>query len=113
MNDFLHEAVEGSETPSGSGAAAVFAAGIGAMTLAVLSLVGDHSAAFKKHMIFYTPTGALSGVTTLAVVVWLMLWVVLDRTWRRSDTKGWAIVGGVALLAVAFMLMVPAVGDLF
>lgn len=97
----------------GPGCAAIFSSGLGVLALSVLAVAGDHSAAFKKAMIFYAPTGPLSGVTTIAIAVWILSWIVLDRMWRRSEDKGWAIAVGVSLMALGFVLMVPAVGDIF
>ena len=58
---------------NGSGAAAILAAGIGSFALAVLACAGDKLAAVKNSLIFYKPTGPLSGVTTTAIVIWLVL----------------------------------------
>ena len=49
---------------NGSGAAAILAAGIGCFALAVLACAGDKLADVKNSLIFYKPTGPLSGVTT-------------------------------------------------
>jgi hypothetical protein len=98
---------------SGAGAAAIFSAGLGVFVLSVLAIIGDHSAAFKKMMIFYSPTGPLSGVTTLAIAVWLVAWFGLDIAWRRSGSKDWAMAAGLTLFAVGFVLMIPPVGDIF
>jgi hypothetical protein len=38
-------------------AAAIFAAGVGTFTLAILACAGDKSAAVKSSLIFYKPTG--------------------------------------------------------
>jgi hypothetical protein len=46
---------------NGSGAAAILAAGIGCFALAVLACAGDKLAAVKNSLIFYKPTGPLSG----------------------------------------------------
>jgi hypothetical protein len=56
--------------PNGSGAAAMLAAGIGSFVLAIIALAGDKSVPIKNSLNFYKPTGPLSGVTTVAIVVW-------------------------------------------
>jgi hypothetical protein len=99
--------------PNGAGAAALLSAGLGAVILAVLAIVADHSGSFKKAMVFYTPTGPLSGVTTTAVGAWLVCWLGLNIAWRRREVRGWTIAAGVGLLAISFILMFPPVGDLF
>src|SRR5262249_44993248 len=44
--------------PSGPGAAAILAAGIGSAALGILALAGDASDAINKFLNFYKPTGA-------------------------------------------------------
>lgn len=99
--------------PNGAGAAALLAAGLGAATLAVLSIVADHVPAIRSAMIFYTPTGPLSGVTTTAVAVWLLCWLLLDLAWKRRSLGHWPILAGLGLLALGFILTFPPLGDLF
>lgn len=70
---------------NGAGAAAVLSVGVGAISLAVLAIIADHAPAFKRHMIFYVPTGPLSGVTTTATIVWLACWTCLGIAWRRRN----------------------------
>jgi len=60
--------------PNGSGAAAMPAAGIGSFVLAALAFAGYKSVAIKGALNFYKPTGPLSGVTTVAIVVWFFIW---------------------------------------
>ncbi|WP_446745484.1 hypothetical protein [Silvibacterium acidisoli] len=112
MND-SHGSNPSKRLPNGPGAAAIFSTGLGVFVLALLAIIGDHSAPFKKAMIFYVPTGPLSGVTTLAVAIWIVSWIGLDAMWRRSDSKAWAITTGLILFALSFLLMIPAVGDIF
>lgn len=103
-----------SERTNGSGAAALLAAGVGAAALGVLAVAGDRSAAVKSAMMFYRPTGPLSGVTTTAIVVWLACWGVLEWRWRgRSVAVGRVCVVALGLLAVGVLLTFPPVGDLF
>ena len=102
-----------SRLPNGAGVAGLFSAGLGAFTLAVLAIVADHSPGFKKLMIFYTPTGALSGVTTTAITVWLVSWIVLAAAWKRRQVRSCWIDVAFGLVAISFLLMFPPFGDLF
>jgi hypothetical protein len=43
------------------------------------------SSAIEKALDFYLPTGPVSGITTLAGVVWLVGWVALHRLWRNRQ----------------------------
>jgi hypothetical protein len=99
---------------NGSGAAAILAAGIGSFTLAVLACTGDKVAAIKNSLIFYKPTGPLSGVTTTAILIWLVAWGILEWRWRNSTVgAGRICVISLALLGLSLMLTFPPVVDLF
>jgi hypothetical protein len=99
--------------PNGPGAAAILAAGIGSAALGILALSNDAFPAVNHLLTFYTPTGGLSGVTTTAVVVWLVAWFVLARRWGTM-TVALARINLVAfgLLAVGVLLTFPPVMDL-
>jgi hypothetical protein len=99
---------------NGSGAAAILSAAIGSFALAILALVGDKSAAVKSSLIFYKPTGPLSGVTTTAILIWLVLWVVLEMRWsKRSVALGPISVASFVLLGLSFLLTFPPIVDIF
>ena len=98
---------------NGSGVAAVLAAGVGSAVLGVLSFAGDKSAAIKAMLNWYKPTGALSGVTTAAIVVWLAVWVVLELAWKRKNVAvGRLTTAALVLLLVGFLLTFPPIVDL-
>ncbi len=99
--------------PNGPGAAAILAAGIGSAAMGVLAFAGDASDAIGKALNFYNPTGTLSGVTTLAIIIWLIAWFVLARIWgtKTVDVVKINIVSFV-LLAVGFLLTFPPFMDL-
>jgi hypothetical protein len=99
---------------SGSGAAALLAAAVACFALAVLAILGDKSDSIRSHLIFYKPTGPLSGVTTCAVLVWLVTWIILEWRWREKTVAVGRIVAvAFALLVLSLILTVPPVGDLF
>lgn len=103
-------------TPSltnGSGAAAILSAGIGSFVLAILAFAGDKSPFLKSSLVFYKPTGPLSGVTTTAILVWLFVWGILELRWRKKTvslrrTNTIALV----LLGLSLLLTFPPLVDL-
>ncbi len=98
----------------GSGAAAILAAGIGCFALAVLACAGDKLAAVKNSLVFYKPTGPLSGVTTGAILIWLVAWVILEWRWRNRTVHAGRIAAmALALLGLSLLLTFPPVVDLF
>ncbi len=100
--------------PNGGGAAAVLAAGIGSFLVAVFALLADKSATIKSLMIFYKPTGPLSGVTTCAIIVWLVAWLILHRRWQnRMVAMGRVRAAALILLILGVLLTFPPIADLF
>jgi len=98
---------------NGPAAAAILAAGIGCFFLGVFSLGGDASQALARFFIFYTPTGPLSGVTTSAIVIWLLSWFGLSRRWRgKSVALGRVTAAAFMLLAMSVLLTFPPFMDL-
>lgn len=98
---------------NGSGAAAILAAGVGLLVLGVLSFAGDKSAAIKAMLNWYKPTGALSGVTTAAILVWLAVWAVLEMAWKgRTVAVGRVATAAFILLLAGFLLTFPPFVDL-
>jgi hypothetical protein len=115
MNSNLHEAcTQPLALTNGSGAAAILSAAIGCFVLAVLAIAADKSAGIKGTLSFYRPTGALSGVTTVAILIWLISWAILDLRWRKR-TVPLAQMNTVAflLLLLSFLLTFPPIADLF
>lgn len=99
---------------NGSAAAAILAAGIGSFALAVLACAGDKLAAVKNSLIFYKPTGPLSGVTTTAILIWLLMWGILGWRWRNTTVAvGRVSAVALALLGLSLLLTFPPVVDLF
>lgn len=99
---------------NGSGAAAILAAGIGATALGILTVAGDKSAAVRNLLIWYAPTGPLSGVTTMTVLIWLTAWALLEWRWRgKTVALGRVNTLAFALLALGILLTFPPVIDLF
>jgi hypothetical protein len=101
-------------TPNGPGAAAVLAAGIGCFTLGVISVLADKLPVLSRVLNVYKPTGPLSGVSTTAIVTWLVAWAVLHYRWQgRSVDLGRMTGIALLLLAGGVLLTFPPVGDLF
>ena len=91
----------------------MLAAATGSFVLAVLAFAGDKSAAIKTGLNFYRPTGALSGVTTVAILVWLVTWGLLEWRWRRQAVSmGRVIAVSLTLLILGIALIFPPIVDL-
>jgi hypothetical protein len=98
--------------PNGPGAAAILAAGIGCAAIGILYLVGDASETIGKLLNFYNPVGTLSGVTTLAIIIWLVAWYVLNRLWQAKTVSMFNVnIAAFVLLAVGLLLTFPPFVD--
>lgn len=101
------------DMPNGPGAAAILAAGVGALALGVFALAGDASPAIKSALAIWRPTGALSGVSSAAVLVWLAAWFGLFRRWRLREVNLGAVnAAAFAMLIAGLLLTFPPFMDL-
>jgi len=100
--------------PNGSGAAAILSAGIGSFAVGLLAIVADQSSSLKSLFAFYKPTGSLSGVTTVAILIWLFAWGILEWRWRnKAVALGRIQAAALALLGVGLLLTFPPIAELF
>ena len=102
------------ENPTnGAAAAAILAASIGCFVLGVLAVAGDGSKTVAHLLTFYLPTGPLSGVSTMAIVIWLITWMLLARLWgARTVAITKVNVAAFVLLGVGLLLTFPPFADL-
>lgn len=102
------------ERTNGPGAAAILSAGIGSFAIGFLAIAVDRSSFLKKLFIFYKPTGPLSGVTTVAILIWLLTWVILEWRWRNKTVSPGRIHGAaLLLLGLGLLLTFPPIAELF
>ncbi|MGH8217848.1 MAG: hypothetical protein ACREUT_04695 [Steroidobacteraceae bacterium] len=90
---------------NGPAAAAVLAAWIGGFILGVLSIAGDAFRGMARALDFWNPTGPLSGVTDVTIIVWLVSWFALSRLWARRNLALRRINRTAALLFIAGLLL--------
>jgi hypothetical protein len=98
---------------NGAAAAAVLAMAMGSFVLGVCALAGDAFPAMAHLLNVWNPTGPLSGVTSLAIIVWLTVWFLLARAWnsRNLDLRRINLVA-LGLVIVGLLLTFPPFMDL-
>jgi hypothetical protein len=97
---------------NGRGAAAVLAAAIGSLALALLALAGDASPSISSSLNFWKPTGPLSGVTDVAILIWLATWWLLSHRWSRRDVNLARInTVSFAMFVAALLIVFPPIMD--
>ena len=103
-----------SPAANGPVAAAILACSLGCFALGLLAVAADGSKRLAGALAFYHPTGPLSGVTTVAIVFWLVCWAVFAARWKKKTV---ALGQGLALSLSFFfcsglLLTFPPFGDL-
>ena len=93
------------EIPNGPGAAAILSAGVGCFLIGLFFLAEDAYPSVANFFNFYPPSGALSGVSTSAVAVWLLLWFLLARMWRYKTINMWRVTAAAFLLLASSLLL--------
>lgn len=82
--DIAQQSTPVAATPSeGPIAAALLAAGFGALILGLLTTLAEMSTTVKDALAITEAVGPLSGKTTYAVAAWLVAWLVLHFAGRR------------------------------
>lgn len=81
------EHIDYTDKPEGPIAAAILAAGIGALALGVLTTLAEASESIKEFLNLYDPVGPLSGKTIGAVIIWLIAWAILHMMYRNKAVE--------------------------
>jgi hypothetical protein len=102
---------------NGSAAAAILAAGLSCFVFGLVTTLEHTLGAVRDALTLYRPVGSHSGTTALAVAVWLVAWLVLDRRWRSVQVDfGRVFAGALVLIALGCLGTFPpfyeAVGSL-
>jgi hypothetical protein len=105
---------QNNDLTNGPAAAAILAAGIGSMALGLFVILAQASNAVKNALNFYSPVGPLSGKTTVAIVIWILSWMILHSSWKNKQVS-FAGVFTVSLILIILGLLgtFPPFFDLF
>jgi hypothetical protein len=106
--------------PNGPVAAAFVAAGVGALVLGLMVTLAEMSADFRTFLDFSrnyglgNGVGPLSGKVAIAVVAYVVSWIVLHILWRQRELpfRTW-FVTALVLVAIGFALTFPPIFMLF
>jgi hypothetical protein len=97
---------------NGPGAAAVLSAAIGSCAFGVFAFAADAVPAINRVMAIWKPTGALSGVSTAGILVWLVAWFILSRRWAGRDVRLlWVNLASALMLIAGLLLTFPPFMD--
>ena len=113
MRDVIElEPLELKARPDGPGAAVLLAAGIGILTLGVMTVLSEASVAvhdWLETLDFDRGVGPLAGKTIVASGAFFAAWLVLGLALRRKEVRlaVWFWVAAVMALAGAVLLFPP------
>jgi hypothetical protein len=72
------------DKPEGPIAAAILAGGVGCLALGIFTTLAEASAKVKDFLKWNEAVGPLAGKTGMAVIVWLVAWVILHLVYRNK-----------------------------
>lgn len=104
----------GMDKPFGPVAAVFLAAGVGALVLGILTTLAEANESVKSWLEWSTSVGPLSGKTIIAVIAFVVAWVVLGIALRGKDPKPSTVFTWTAVLvAVGLVLTFPTFFQVF
>ena len=93
---------------NGKAAAALLAGGIGAFGVGLMTVLVEAFPAIKTALTFSKGVGALSGKTTLGVLIWLVAWVIIGNLWKDKDVSfGKAVLAAFIFLGLGLLFTFP------
>ncbi len=93
---------------NGKAMGAILSAGIGSFILGIFIFTAMLAEAAEEFLTFYQPSGSLSGVTTLAVIGWLISWLVFYFAWRKHDVNFYGVfIIALILIGLGLLFMFP------
>jgi hypothetical protein len=70
---------------NGKAAAALLAGAAGIALLGIFSVLAQWLPPFRMLLALNPAVGSLSGKTTIPVVLWVILWLVMDYSWKGKE----------------------------
>lgn len=108
-----HE-LEHTDKPEGPVTAAILAAGVGSLTLGILTTLAEASTGIKDFLNLYDPVGPLGGKTIGAVLVWLVAWGVLHMMYRDKEVESrGALTASLVMIGLGVLGTFPIFFQLF
>lgn len=102
------------QKPEGPVAAAMLAGGIGALALGLATTLAEASVGVHDALDLTEAVGPLSGKTSVAVIAWLVAWLVLHVAYRKRRVDlGPIFTITLALVALGVVGTLPTFFQLF
>lgn len=105
---------QNNDPTNGPAAAALLAAGIGSLALGLFVILSEAIKSVNKALNFYDPVGPLSGKTIIAILVWLLAWIILHISWKNKQVNFPGVfTASLILIIVGLLGTFPPFFDLF
>jgi len=102
------------DKPEGPVVAAILAGGIGCLALGVFTTLAEASTSVADRLAWSDKVGPLSGKTIMAVIVWLISWVILHVVYRNREAETRkALTIALILIGLGTLLTFPTFFQLF
>lgn len=99
---------------NGPAAAALLAVGIGSLALGLFVILSEAIKSVNNALNFYDPVGPLSGKTIIAIVVWLVAWIILHASWKNKQVSfAGVFTASLILIILGLLGTFPPFFDLF
>jgi hypothetical protein len=99
---------------NGKAAAALLAGAAGIALLGVFSVLAQLFPSFRTILALNAAVGSLSGKTIIPVVIWLILWLGMDYSWKGKELDFKKVLVWIrVLLAIGLLGTFPLVYRLF
>jgi hypothetical protein len=100
--------------PSGPAAAAFLSSAIGVFVIGLMTTGSVIISGLGDLLNWYNPSGPLSGKTGVAILVWLVSWVVLHSMWKDKEVALQRIVTWtLTLIVLGLALTFPPIFEAF
>ena len=73
------------QIPNGKAAAALLAGAAGIALLGIFSVLAEWIPAFRLALALNASVGSLSGKTVIPVIIWFILWLGMDYSWKDKE----------------------------
>jgi hypothetical protein len=73
------------QIPNGKAAAALLAGAIGIAFLGIFTVLVQMVPFFRTALMLNAAVGSLSGKTIFPVVLWIIVWLGMDYSWKKKD----------------------------
>jgi uncharacterized membrane protein YkgB len=106
-----YQVTEGLEVkPNGPAAAAILAAATAIFSLGVMFTLSHSWSALAQWLVFREQVGALSGLSTMTGIIWVLTWAVLTPPlWKRDVPFPWLAAIAAILIVAGLLLTWPPI----